>query len=385
MKITVNTKSFIDAIGWTVKSMDSKDQDAFIVLETDENSEGSLSHTNSFSYMKAPFEVVTAEDASDNKLALSGQFLSKLVPALNNSGDTVNLELTEKSGTRTLNLKGKTGRFSIPIHGSRIPKKPETEKLGEVSDTEYFDYILRLTKLCAADTEGLMPALGAVDVKLSKEDESLVMMASDRYALGEITLDFEPANDFEDDDERHYLIPHGNSGLISPTRGSSDSIELVFDKNSEKFGYRLVDGREALFVLKDADPMTYKNIKSSMSDMVEHSIVTDRKELTKAISIMASLSWDEDDTFITIDPNEGLVVHDSHKTNKMNVSSEDVSADQEYSLQFVREIIEEAFAPINTAKVKIEWGSSDSTPVVLTPILDSGDDDESVFVSAATI
>src|SRR5699024_12633296 len=100
---------------------------------------------------------------------------------------------------------------------------------------------------------------------------------------------------------------------------------------------------------------TYKNIKSSMSDMVEHSIVTDRKELTKAISIMASLSWDEDDTFITIDPNEGLVVHDSHKTNKMNVSSEDISADQERSEEHTSELIEEAFAPINTAKVKIEW------------------------------
>lgn len=382
MKITVDPKSFVEAVVWVSKGLDKKGGNANIVLELDENGECVLSHQNSFAYMKSPVDVTSIEDGEKTQVVLSGEFMTKMTKAFSQSKTDITLDYDSKT---SLSASNGNGKFKIPVMKSPVQSKPEPEVLGEVNDAEYFNSILRVSKLCDSVNEGNIKALSAVDLTVNHADGTLKMMATDRYALGEITLEFDAESDEEGD--QHYLIPQANSSLISPTKGSSDTIKIVYDSKNSKFGYQFVDGREALFVLQDADPIPYANMKNATSKMVDKGTIVSTKELTKTMGIIASVDPDDDSMRWTIDPDGTFRVHDKTSTNSIGL--EDVSSDDfddAVTLTLLRPVINAALSAVSSNSVKIKWRSdkSDKAPIILSPVLDNGEDDENTFLLANT-
>lgn len=388
MKLTVDAKNFVESISWVTKNYDSKDDKAYVALVVSEDGESYLSHANQTSYIKHRLPLMSVDFAgdSDNEaaLALEGKFLQRLASALGTATGSVELSKSLNKSNTSLDVKSSHGKFTIPVVDSAIAAAPEMTNLGEVDDNEYFDSIQRLAKLCDAVNAGYLPVLGTVDLKLDAEEGKLSMMATDRYALGEIVIDFTPDAAAGEilDDLSNLLLPHENAQLVSPTKGLSTSITLVYEEEGKKFGYLFADGRVALFSLSNTSPLAYSDLKKAASSKTKSSMTVSTNDLKKAIGIVSSLAWEEDSVWLDISEDGELVVSDSNQTNTLAVDSENAVTDSALRVKFIRPVINEAFSPVSTGKMNLKWADA-SNAFILEPVLDDGSAVENVFVLAS--
>lgn len=383
MKLTIDAKSFVDAVGWATKSYDAKNDRAYVLLSVDADGKGFLSHAGLGSYMKCDFTVVSVDfsnDKSDSaQFALEGKYLQRLAAAISTKGE-IRLTKDLNSSKTSLEMKTSTGRFTIPMTNSRIAADPEVSSIGTVDDNEFFDSLRRIGKLCDPANVGQTNFIGSVDIGFDFDKGLVKLFATDRYAMAEMVMDFSGDEGVE---MGHLLIPHASAMLVPPTKGLNMSINLITDQDG-RFGYSFPDGRVALFTLTAAD--VFKNVevmKTKQRELVEHSITVPTGELTDAIRAVSSLDWDSNDIFLTIDSENGLIVSDRNNTNKLSVSNIDLNydGDEAHRDSFVRAVINEAFSPISTPYVKLKW-SSQGGVFLFVPVTDDGDEVETVFVMA---
>lgn len=391
MKAIVDTKSFVDSVMWATKNYDNKDERSYIVLTLDEDGNGHLSHTNQNSYMKSDFTIssITFDDdekGKKSKFAVDGRFLSQLAKAIGTKGE---LTLSKKlnSEKTSLHVKTSSGQFTVPIVDARIPKAPKITEMGEVDDNEFFDTLLRISKLSDPANSGSNSFIGAVDLGFDKE--KITMFATDRFTLGEVSLDFSPSEDNDNENifSKHILLPAASASLVPPTKGINTSITLICenDTNEEmlRFGYSFPDGRIALFSLLNVDTFQHlPMMKKKSLEGVEYSVVVNTNELMNAIKVVSSLSWTEDNVYFHINEDD-FIVSDSTGNNSLTVDHSDVKYDAEetYTTRFLRSIINSAFSPISTAKVRLKWGT-DINCFIFSPLTENDEEVENVFVMA---
>lgn len=388
MKLTVDAKNLVESITWVTKNYDSKDDKAYVALGVSEDGESYLSHANQTSYIEGRLPIVSVDFSGDSEssaeLALEGKFLQRLASALGTATGNVELSKSLDKPKTSLDVKSSHGKFTIPLVDAVVAAAPEMTNLGEVDDNEYFDSIQRLAKLCDAVNAGYLPVLGTVDLKLDAEEGKLSMMATDRYALGEIVVDFTPDAAAGDilEDLSNLLLPHENAQLVSPSKGLSTSITLVYEEEGKKFGYAFADGRVALFSLSNTSPLAYGDLKKAASSKTKSSMTVSTSDLKKAIGIVSSLAWEEDSVWLDISKDGGLVVSDSHKTNTLAVDSENLVVDADLRVKFIRPVINEAFSPVSTGKMNLKWADA-ANAFILEPVLDDGSAVENVFILAS--
>lgn len=391
MNITVDPKSLAAAASWVLKNYDSKNDKAFVGLVVSKKTgEGYLYHSNHTSFLKCSFNVHDIEISGDESSkgvfsrALEGRFLQGLSANIGGRQDqfTMTEETDPEHGSTGLVLRAKGSVFTIPVVKSTQHSEPKYVSLGEVDNRDFFSAMQRLSKLCDSDNDGFLPAIGAVDLKLDSANEKVVMMATDRYALGEVTMSFEPAEgaaEYVSEDNEHILLPVEDAVLIQPSKDSDATTTLIHDPKSGKFGYLFNDGRIGLFSLKDAEPLQFEKMRQKVASSTKHSMVVDVASLKKAIGTISSMVWDETTVNFTVTEDSRLIVSDSRDRNKVEVEISDVSVDRTYTISFVRSFINEAFSPIATKSMRMKW-LSEKSAFVLEPVLDDGHTDENVFV-----
>lgn len=380
MKIIVDSKSLADAVQWSTKSFDTRDDKAFLALHVTNEAVGSLSHANPTSYLKSGITVLEVDlDGQDElTIALQGQFMQRLASSLDPSGPS---ELIYEN--KTLKLKNKLGNFTIPTFAATIPSPPQLTKLGEVENVAYFDTLQRLAKICDPAGAVLMPVLGTVDLRFNADDKKVSLMATDRFTLGEVVIDFSPADSGEQllKDKPVMLLPYEAATLVSPSKGSVNNTEIVFEESSNKFGYIFDDGRVSVFSLKEADPIVYKSIKDRAVVDVDNRVSLSTKDLQKAIATISTLAWDE--ITINMELADGkLIITDDTKSNRLEVDLEDSSFEGEHQVKFIRSVILKAFSPVATNKMNLLWNNA-KRPFILEPVLDDGSVADNLFVLAS--
>lgn len=387
MKITVNTKSFAAAIDWATKSYDSKDSFSYVALTLDKDGAAHLFHTNLTSSMKSSLEVVDIDESGKTlSVALEGKFLQRLSGALQAaSGNTV-ITFDPDAEKKTFEVKTNNGTYSVPLVDAVVSESQELVSVGSVNNTEYFTALQRLSKLCETQNADYFPVIGSVDIQIDSTNKKLAMMATDRYVLGEVTMSFAPANSKEAkkiiEDHPHFLLPFENATMIAPSKDADEELKIVFDSLTKKFGYILADGRIALFSLKSAEPLPYHSMKTNFSNHDKNSMILETNELRRGVGVISNLAWEESGIFFDISEEEGLLVGDSYRRNKLSVESADTDdVTGENRVQFLRSVISKVFSPIATKQMKVTWKDSESA-WVFKAILDNGEVDESVFVFA---
>ena len=134
-----------------------------------------------------------------------------------------------------------------------------------------------------------------------------------------------------------------------------------------------------MFSLKDAEPLAYLRLKETASADITNHFTVETNEFKKALQTVSNLSWEENEIYLDITEDDGLVIRDSNKTNKISVPIEDLTIDKSYTAKFVRSIINEAFHPVSTSKVTLKWKETGMT-YVLESLLDDGTVLDNVFV-----
>lgn len=383
MKLITDTKSLVESITWATKTMDQNTQ---VVLDVNEDGEAFLTYSAPQSYMRAPLPLSEAKDVDDEVRApLDGSLLRQLIPAFNQVSGDVELSFTGEGTSKVLKVKSlsyASTHFSVAMYSSRVPAAPSVVKIGETSDAEYFDYIARLANFCDPSNEAAYPAVGSVDISFNREDNKLTMMATNRWSLAEIALDFDSEEDADEElFGKHFLVPAGSAAMVSPTKGSLDNVEIVYDETNQKYGYRFADGRIALFGLTDARPTPYARTKENASQNVELEATVDLQTLDNTIKTLSGLPWAEGSIFWTVTDSK-FEIHDKSRDNVMEIdASTNLEEGTSAELAFVSYVVRTAFKAARTKRVKLKWGEEFSH-VVIVPVLDDGSDATDVFAFA---
>lgn len=384
MQLVVDTKSFVEAVAWVAKTLDTKDDKSHIALVVNADGEGYLSHTNGLSYIKSPLQIEKIEledDEVEVKLALGAQYTKRLAATLRDHSAPLSFTKDLNNARTSLTVKRPQENYTIPLVEARIGSEPKYEVIGSVADGEYFDTLNRLAKLTDPANAGVLPVIGTVDVKLDLDEKTITVMATDRYALGEIVIPFNPTKGAEFyGDNKNLLIPEERASMISPSKGSVDSIDLIFESKAQKFGYTFPDGRIALFALSTAEPLAYGVIKKSASQTEGKALVS-LVELKNAISSISSLVYDETNIQLTISE-KGLIVSDIHETNTLRVTiAESTTIDAPIVVRFSRSILNEALGPISTNRFNLKW-KDEKSAFVLEPVFDDDTTADNTFLLA---
>lgn len=378
MKITVDSKSFVEALQWATKNFDGRDDKAGVDLTVTAHGEGSVGHANSTSFMKSNFTVLeSGVEDKDFTIALKGDYVQRLASTLDPSGPCV----LEHSGD-TLRLKNKLGNFTIPTFKAKAVTVPTLLTVGTADNMIFFDALQRLAKLCDPASAGFYPVLGTVDLHFDMENSRAVLMATDRYTLGEIVLDFTPGEDAETvlEGKANMLIPYNSAVLIGPSKGGDQTTTFVYDEASRKFGYLFADEKLALFSLQDAEALAYASLKDAAESSTVNYVQVPTKELMKAIGTISSLVPGENEIYLQLEDGK-LVVVDVNSTNRLEVGVIASEVEGEHTVKFIRSVINKAFSPVATTNMNLKWESATSA-FVFEPVLDDGEPSENVFVLA---
>lgn len=382
MKLVLDTKSFVDAVSWVGKALDSKDDKAYIALVVDADGQGFISHTSGTSFIKSEIKVNSVELEGDEEgvnLALAAQFVKRFAATLRDPQTPLTFSKDLNDERTSLTVTRPQENYTIPLLAARIGSQPKYEVLGTIDDGEYFDTVTKLAKLTDPVNAGMYPAIGTVDIKLNPEDKSVTVMATDRYALGEIVLPFVP-NDKADffKENKNILIAESSASLISPSKGKVDAVELIYDEKSNKFGYNFADGRLVLFSPSTADAIPYTAIKNKSENTVGSALLS-IVEFRNAVGAVSNLAYDETSIIITIGK-KGITVSDTKGSNSLRVSAEEIEGlDDVLTVRFTRSILNEALSPISTNRVKFKWKDA-SDPFIFEPVYDDGTSADNVFL-----
>ena len=102
--------------------------------------------------------------------------------------------------------------------------------------------------------------------------------------------------------------------------------------------------------------------------------------LQKAIAGISTLAWNETEVFMKI-TKDNVTISDENGTNDLAVEIDNSDFDDDVSVKFKRTVINDAFSPIATSKVRLKW-ADEIRSFVFQPLLDSGDPADNVFVLA---
>lgn len=384
MKLVLDTKSFVDGVNWVAKTLDNKDDKSYIALVVNADGIGYLSHTNGLSYIKSEIKVdsIELEKGEDEvKLALNAPFVKRFASTLRDHSAPLTFSKDLNDPRTSLAVTRPQENYTMPLLDARVGKEPVYETIGTVSDGEFFDSLTKLAKLTDPVNAGVIPVIGTVDLKLDAEDKTITLMATDRYALGEIIIPFEPADGAEFfQDPKNLLLAEDRASLIGPSKGKVDSVELVYEEKSSKFGYVFPDGRIVLFALSTADPLAYGPIKSKSSDTSGAALVS-ATELRNALSAISSLAYDEMSIVLTF-TKKGIIISDTKDTNTLRVNVEELSGlDDKLVVTFTRAILNEALGPVSTNRVRFKWKDANSA-FIFEPVFDDDTTAENVFLLA---
>lgn len=381
MKITTDSQQLIDSINWASKTAGAND-DA-VVLEVTDEGEASLSHLGADSYMRAPLPLSVAADGDALRVPLDGTHLNRVTAGLKLIPGDVELNVTGKGTSRTLtitSLQNKASRFRVPTYSSSHAAAPTFSKLGEISDAEFFESLKGIHNAAAHEEEANTAALRSIDLAFS--ENKLVMMATNRWALAEITLDFTKDEDFDSEQlPEHFLLPRDLAASIAATKDATAQVEIIYDATTQKFGYRFSDGRIALFGLNDGNPIPYGRTKTDAAKGVDREATVDLSDLKAKIRTISSFPESDGTVHWSLTP-DLFEIHDKSHENSMQIDANiDLAGDDSAKLVFIQAVLEVAIGVIRTQRVKLKW-SANQSHILVVPVLDDGSDSASVFAFA---
>lgn len=394
MKIVADVESFVSAIQFVSKSFDTKNEKAFIALVIDDG-QGYLSHDSISSFMKSPISLQSVtfakgEEEEELRLALNGAFLQKLGSVLSGAKGEMVLSKDLTKNNSPLRVVAPTGRFTIPIFDSKIPDLKKVDSLGFIDDYRYFDTLARLSKICDTKHETGVALLSTITVTFDSTEKTVSLMATDRYAMGEVVLDFTPEDEeawLEDNPK--IFIPSEFTTLIPPSKDGG-VVNLVREPVSKKYGYAFDDGRVALFALKDiANALEYGKQKEEVLNSIEKTFLAPLVPFKKALNNVAALSWEEQEIFVNISASGNVAITDLHQENIVAVPTEDFKVkdgveSENIRIAFVREVILEALAPVTSESLMMGVKNA-KAPVTFRNVNEENEPTDDTYILAIPV
>lgn len=384
MKAIVDAKSFASALSWAVKGGNLKDDRDALELYIGDDGEAYVAHSSSNAFMKAKFDIHTVEfdedkEDKDVKVAASARYLKGLIGILSSTEKvTLSRKPDSKSGAIVVSAKN-MGRLTIPVFmDAKLRTQPKWKEFGRVGDQEFFSTLNKLARLC--DKGNTVDLTSVVCIEPDVDSKTLRLIATDRYSMGAIRINYEPADDTKELAESlspGILLPYEAAVSVPPTKGVTDAnVILITEKlrgGGIRFGYEFPDGRVFLHSLVSVKYPSIDSMVKSMEDSTDKEMWIDTNATKSSLNRLDQLVWNEDLAYLTL-KNGNITVGNLNNSTVFTIAggqlpnTDDVD-DYSDSIKIKRDFIGEVLSVIDSKKTLIKW-SKDGNAIVLRPVTD---------------
>lgn len=379
LSLKMGAQDFAKSVAWVVKTLDPKDSNAHVDFIVKPGNKGVLSYESQTSYARGDVSFTSTKDMEDVvSIPLDGKYLSKLAGVLSKvSGDIVLTKDISKKSSGVV-VSGENGlKFNIPTVVGGTPKSPEVVDVATANEGEFLGAMSRFSRLCDASSSSNV-AKSAVAVKF--EEDSVVLMATDEFVLGEARIPVATYGDSGCIGET-FLVPQEVASRFAPGKDADEEITIVYCASMKSLGYRFTDGRIVLFSLTDATPLRYVDMAKNVCSAADKRVVVDAGEFKRSVGVISQLSWNDPTVYVGVG-NGVLTVSDRHKENSLDVSLR-VSSDTERVIVFMRNVLSPVLATLTSPVFALDF-SMETNGVVFYPMNEQGEETGNSFVLAMT-
>lgn len=379
MKFKVNSQDLVNMLKVATKGYDRGDDSSFVCMEIEEN-EMKVVSRRATSYFSGSVAISNLEMDEDEPHVhyIDGEVLKKLsgiFPAA-----PIPIEFSVNKSSRGFTAKYTGNKFILPIVSDTTPvKRPATNNLGLIQGHEFMDTLNSLLKI--VDSDETSQEHPSSCLHLTFNSEQVQSMATDRYAIAELTKPFDgDAEYFAKEEDAVFLIKHSQAMLLSKAITPAEVLTLV--ASNEYFGYIDGDGNMSLVARTSMDPLNYASLKAIAG--ADHNIVLEVSDLRNALSTISKLSFEKsfekNSVIMNLNAEDKSCTVSSVTGDIISVGVESMDIDEDLTINFIRTVLQEALIPVNTNLVRLEWPDNKAI-YSFVPTSDNGDE-EGVFIGA---
>lgn len=376
MKFKVNSQDLVDTLRVATKGHDSRDTSSFLCLEIVDNKLKITSQCQS-AFFTGDVDVDNLELTEDEvtNYYVDGEVLKKLMGVFPTASVPIQFYMDETARVFVISYTG--SKFKLPVVSDTMAlSRPEVEELGLIQATEFMDMLNSLLKI--VDTSTGSQSHPTSCLHLIFNDKNMTTMATDRFAIAELTYKFTGSKANLETNPDTYLIKLQQANLLNKNANPAEVLKVLSSK--EYLGYEDGDGNISLVGRTNLTPLNYAGLKSQASS--DHNIVVNVSDLKDILSTISKVSFSSNTVILELnnEDNSATLSSQAGDTIVLPIVNSDMKKDK--TVTFTRSILQEALIPLSTDKVKIEWSSNEGNPIYKFTPLDNKTEEplEDIFV-----
>jgi DNA polymerase-3 subunit beta len=322
VKFSIERDVFTDAVSWVARSLPSRPQVPVLAGIMIDASDGVL-RLSGFDYEVSGRVEVGADITVPGRVLVSGRLLAEIVKSLPNRPVEVTLagsKVTVRCGASRFTL------LTMPVE--EYPTLPAMPDGTGVVDGEIFTQAVSQVTIAASRDETLPILTG---VRMEIEDETLTLMATDRYRLALRTLPWRPSTPGA---SATALVRARTLGEVAKALGTADqvSLSLATGGSTELIGFEAA-GRRTTSLLIDGD---YPKVRSLFPAEFSAHVVVEAHALVGAVRRVSLVA--ERNTPVRLTFSDGAIALEAGQ-------GEDAQATEAIECTMVGEGMSVAFSP----------------------------------------
>lgn len=373
MEFKVQSSELLDMLKVVIKGYDSRDDSSYIFFNINDNKLEVSSTTNSTSFFKGKVDITgySNDEDTENAYYVEGDILRRLISIFPSAPIDLKFSINDKSRVFTIKYTGHSFRLPIISEGSPLPE-PDIMKLGQIQAVDFFDVLNSLTKI--VDTDPAAQDTGVSCLHLNFKDRIVSAMGTDRFAIAERKIGYDPEND---DQDLTFLIRQAQASLLSKPINPAEVLQLVYTAN--QFGYIDGAGITSLVGRTQFEPINYGPFKEQAQG--SKSITVDYDDFKNSLSTIGKLAVNNT-ILLTVNPQGVQLLTAAGDVMDLGTSSiEGITDDEKY--KFTLKILEETLIPVDTHTLRLQWGETAGLFQVV-PVDDDGNDEEGIFIGVVS-
>jgi DNA polymerase III sliding clamp (beta) subunit (PCNA family) len=269
-----HVEDFSSAIRWTAKVTKGASNPLISIAISD--GKMVLSAFDGMVSVKSKCDV-TQKFTGELNFTVNGTILANAIKNIKDSSVVCNVN------GRTLTIKTKSSRFSLPIAMPRtalvLPPLPAI--LGKV-DAAQFKTFINNAAGATSDDATAPPALSVVHFAISPRDHKIKMVATDRYKLIVRAMDYTPEHGTENNDDFAVSVDARHLKALLAELADDDTLTVYTTASADAGQFGLATSTQVgSALIKDVKYLDYQRL---LATNPSYRIVVNRNELNRAIT-----------------------------------------------------------------------------------------------------
>lgn len=356
MKFIVGCNDFKNLIGTTSRGL-AKQPNAQIVMQITGNEQEpkiKITCQTGSSFFQGDIPIHSIDNFEEKVWGLEYDKIKSIISVLPDTPTNLVFSTSDRDG-QTLSLDYLGNHINIKFYENvQVPQLTgEIKTLGRVDSLLFMKSMGNMLKVVENNQVSIDLATGCLHFSL--EDNIIKTMATNRYAIAEMKIDFEQEEETNFEQMKMLKLEQGSLLIKQPE--ANEVLELIMIGNM--FGYIDGEGIINVVTLADIRPLDYQPILSLASD--ENFAMVETGSLKTNLINMGKLNQLEDEVILEASKENIFIKNrqDTLEINKVDNTEELIANNlsEVHELKFHRPTTMDIFGLLSTNLVRLEWGT----------------------------